>query len=236
MQRVTYRRKKGLACQSVVMPRVLKKLNESHDQSRRCRLVSEAGHMYEVLDYSYTFVVNMEQMTCDCRKWDIGGIPCRHAWVVINHNRQDGENFISVNHTKDAYLRAYDMLILPVPQSRFWPDDLTNDECSPPDVLRPPGRPPASRIKHPSEGSKRRKVPISKTRRKPKCSLCGVRGHNARKCPGLVSLNIIQLYYCSLQFIVTDINHSLVLLFSSKQILKMSPLRYRTMAMTNKLE
>ena len=152
MQRITFRRKKGAACQSVVMPRVLKKLNESHDQSRRCRFISEAGHMYEVMYYSFTFVVDMNAWSCDCKKWDIGGIPCRHAWVVINHNREDGENYITSNHTKAAYIRAYDMNIFPVPQPRFWPDDLTQDECLPPNVLRPPGRPPVSRIKHPSEG------------------------------------------------------------------------------------
>ena len=68
MQIISWRRKKGAICNSVVMARVLKKLNESHDQSRRCRLVSEAGQMYEVMDYSYTFVVNMQNWSCDCRK------------------------------------------------------------------------------------------------------------------------------------------------------------------------
>ena len=29
---------------------------------------------------------------------------------------------------------------------------------------------------------------MQKTRRPPKCSLCGVRGHNCRKCPTLVSI------------------------------------------------
>ena len=56
-------------------------------------------------------------------------------------NRDDGENYLSPNHTKAAYVRAYDMMIQPVPQYRFWPNDLTQDECSPPDVLRAPGRP-----------------------------------------------------------------------------------------------
>lgn len=191
MQRVTVRRKKGVACTSVVMPRVLKKLNDTHDQSRKCRLISEAGHIYEVEDYKYTFVVNLQSRTCDCKRWDMSGIPCRHAWVAINHNREDGENYLSANHTKAAYIRAYDMMILPVPQVPFWPTDLTQEVCSPPDVLRAPGRPTITRIRHPSEGgqggSRKPKVPLNKTRRPPKCSLCGVRGHNCRKCPTLVS-------------------------------------------------
>ena len=142
------RRKKGQSCTSVVMPRILKKLNDAHDQSRRFRLILDAGSMYEIEDYKHKFIVNLEARTCDCKRWDMGGIPCRHAWKAINHNRDDGENYLSNNHTKAAYLRAYDMMIQPVPQYRFWHNDLTEEECSPPDVLRPPGRPSVSRIRH----------------------------------------------------------------------------------------
>lgn len=73
MQRIVVRRKKGENCTSVLMPKVLKKLNETHDQSRRSRLVSEAGQLFEVEDYTYIFVVNLETRSCchqsQQRKW-----------------------------------------------------------------------------------------------------------------------------------------------------------------------
>lgn len=187
MQRLVIRRRKGQVYSGVVMPRVLKKLNESHDQSRRCRIVSEAGLTFEVQDYNFKFVVNIERHECDCKRWDLSGIPCRHAWTAINHMRMDGETFLSPNHTKAAYIRAYDMMIQPVPQHNFWPNGLTEDECSPPIVENKPGRPVVRRIRHPSEGGYKRpkapsKVPISRQRRPPKCGKCGGKGHNMRSC------------------------------------------------------
>ena len=93
------------------------------------------------------FVVDLERWTCDCRKWDVTGIPCRHTWVAINHMRMDGESFISYNHTKAAYMKAYDMKINPIPQHTFWPNDLNDDECGPPAEKRLPSRPAVSRKK-----------------------------------------------------------------------------------------
>ena len=178
-----------MTCGSVLMPRVLKKLNDAHDESRRCRVVSEADMVFEVQDYNYKFVVNLETHSCDCKRWDISGIPCRHSWAAISHMRMEGEDYISPNHTKAAYVRSYDMLIWPVPQHNFWPNGLTEDTCSPPEIKKTPGRPQVSRIRHPSEGggtSKRgkrpSKVPINRQRRAPKCSNCGAKGHNMRSC------------------------------------------------------
>jgi len=33
-----------------------------------------------------TYIVNLEEKTCACRKWDLASIPCAHAIVCIRHN------------------------------------------------------------------------------------------------------------------------------------------------------
>ena len=144
---------------------------------------------YEIEDYSFTFLVNMETRSCNCNRWQVSGIPYRHAWVVINNNREDAESYVSDKNTTAAYRLAYDFSIHAIPDNRFWPRDLTADECSPPEVKKQRGRPCLSRFKHPSEGkSNYKKVPKEKLRRPPKCSKCGEHGHNSRssKCPALV--------------------------------------------------
>lgn len=43
---------------------------------------------YEVDDGNYKSVVDLDAKTCSCRKWDISGIPCKHAVSAIFSNRQ----------------------------------------------------------------------------------------------------------------------------------------------------
>ena len=192
MQRVKLRKKQGLACNTLLMPNVMKKVNEHADQARELKLSikSEMHPEYEIEDYSFTFLENMETRTCNCNRWQVSGIPCRHAWLVINNNREDAESYVSANHTTAAYRLAYDFNLHAIPDHRFWPNDLTEDVCSPPEVKKQRGRPCVTRHKHPSEGNQthRRARTTERIRRPPKCSKCGETGHNARslKCPALV--------------------------------------------------
>lgn len=179
MKRVVMRKKKGLACASVVMPRTLYKMNEISHDARRCRILTEMDHVYEVEDLTFKFIVNLQKMSCDCRRWDVSGIPCRHAWLAIQSRREDPLNYLSFNHTKAAFQLAYDIHLNPLPSKHFWPDDLTNAPCDPPDVKRKAGRPAVQRVRHPSE------APRSSTNPKRsifKCGNCGESGHTKRKC------------------------------------------------------
>ena len=190
MQRIVVRRKKELNCTSVLMPRILSKVNELVDNSRRCRVVTEAGASFEVQDYNFKLVVNLDTRSCDCRRWDVSGLPCRHACAVISYMRLHVEDFIAENHTKAAYKRTYDMVIQPIPSPNFWPQDLTEEVCLPPSARKQPGRPPVNRIRHPFEDRntrRRGKTPVHKRRRQPTCSKCLQKGHTCRKCPMLVS-------------------------------------------------
>ena len=104
MQRLVVRKKKGLRCTSVLMPRVLSKLNDNHEASRRCRVISEAGRAFEVQDYNYKFVVHLDTRSCDCRRWDVSGIPCRHAWATITYCMEEGEDYVSENQIGRAHV------------------------------------------------------------------------------------------------------------------------------------
>lgn len=42
-----------------------------------------------------TFSVDMNDNTCDCRKWQITGIPCVHVASVIIREKQNVENYVS---------------------------------------------------------------------------------------------------------------------------------------------
>jgi hypothetical protein len=51
--------------------------------------------IFGVTNGTETYIVNLVQKTCTCRKWDLTGIPCCHAIACIWHNRKDPEAFVS---------------------------------------------------------------------------------------------------------------------------------------------
>ena len=51
--------------------------------------------------------VNLESTTYTCRKWDLTGIPCRHAIACISFVRKTPEDYIDPLYKRDNYLRAY---------------------------------------------------------------------------------------------------------------------------------
>jgi hypothetical protein len=50
---------------------------------------------FSVSNEADTYIVNLAQKTCACRKWDLTGIPCAHPIPCIWHNGLVVENFVS---------------------------------------------------------------------------------------------------------------------------------------------
>lgn len=44
--------------------------------------------IYGLTNRTETYVVNLKQETCACRKWDLFGIPCCHAITCIWQNKK----------------------------------------------------------------------------------------------------------------------------------------------------
>ena len=71
--------------------------------------------------FSCVMTVDLEARTCSCRKWDMTGIPCRHAISCISFLHKEVEDFISPLYKKENYLKAYSSSIPPIDGKRFWP-------------------------------------------------------------------------------------------------------------------
>ena len=55
-------------------------------------VIHSQGSVFEARFNYESFKVDLEARTCTCRLWDLSGIPCVHANVVINyiHKTTDG--------------------------------------------------------------------------------------------------------------------------------------------------
>ncbi|KAL0289962.1 UNVERIFIED_CONTAM: hypothetical protein Sangu_2594100 [Sesamum angustifolium] len=181
MSRLQKRKQKGIKWSGLVVPNVVKGLNLVKEESRKCHLLVAGDYEFEVQDENINYIVNLRERTCNCRVWDISGIPCRHAALGISHRREDLDSYCDSRFFKENYMKAYKYSIHPVPDQTFWPHgaDVT-PTLLPPIIKRMPGRPKKSRRKEQGEETNaiRRSNMV-------KCKVCNELGHNRRTCPNI---------------------------------------------------
>ncbi|KAK4395700.1 hypothetical protein Sango_1724300 [Sesamum angolense] len=133
--------------------------------------------------------VDLQRHTCSCRRWDLSGIPCKHAMSAINSQRLDAEDFIAECYSVATYLRVYQPCIMPVNGPEKWQHtDLS--PLLPPNIAKGVGRPTRARRLEPDEvplkhkGIKGKKKPVKLKRQQGtiKCKFCGDEGHSKKGC------------------------------------------------------
>ncbi|KAK4423510.1 hypothetical protein Salat_1933800 [Sesamum alatum] len=150
MSRLQKTKQKGVSWKGVIVPNVVKLLNTVREESRKCSLLMDGEGKYEVNDANIHYIVNLRKRTCDCKFWEIAGIPCRHADLGIAHRREELETYTDVRFSKQKYMRAYGHCINPIPDPSFWPKemDVTPTDLKPPVIKRMSGRLKKSRKKN----------------------------------------------------------------------------------------
>ncbi|KAL0321807.1 UNVERIFIED_CONTAM: hypothetical protein Scaly_2477100 [Sesamum calycinum] len=127
------------------------------------------------------------------RKWDLSGIPCKHAVSAIFCQGEDIEKYTHQCYRVQTYLKAYQHPIFPINGRDEWKKSDLSPPVPPKPVKRV-GRPPKSsrrlEVDEPvQKNKKRRGAPMkegsSRIKRQQttvKCGKCGGQGHNARGC------------------------------------------------------
>ncbi|XP_073123411.1 uncharacterized protein [Henckelia pumila] len=127
--------------------------------------------------------------SCSCRKWDLTGIPCKHAICAIWYKKEDPGACIHPHYMTNTYNRCYAMSIMPVNGQDLWPDcDFTpplppvyTEKIGRPAKLRrrePDEPPPASKNKQAQKKARK----LNGAKRSTSCRKCGKPGHNQRSC------------------------------------------------------
>ncbi|XP_019092303.1 PREDICTED: uncharacterized protein LOC104748590 [Camelina sativa] len=162
-----------------------KEVENSCDEAQNCYSLSSTGGKYEILEFGTRFCVILSKRECACRKWDLTGIPCRHAVCAIRENCQEVEDYISDYYLTEKWKDTYRRGLAPVNGTKFWEERGGRKIYGPP-YKRPPGRPKGkARIKglHESPTKNKKKFKVGRKGRIAHCGLCGGAGHNSRKCP-----------------------------------------------------
>nr|KAJ0209959.1 hypothetical protein LSAT_V11C400177530 [Lactuca sativa] len=136
-------------------------------------------------------MVDMAQHTCSCRKWELTGIPCKHALVAIRDMRKNMQNvgvpeeWVHATYWLKTWKEMYSFKIEPINGRRMWEKFPSPTTLLPPNHHVPIGRPRKKRRKSVVELEDM--VKGGRASRKDKsvtCSKCKKLGHNKRSCKG----------------------------------------------------
>ncbi|XP_065855085.1 uncharacterized protein [Euphorbia lathyris] len=202
MRRVKRKKDQMEKYKGKICPKVQVKLNKLIDIAAYHQPEFSSGPQVSVTAPGGPYIVNLEEKTCTCRRWQLTGLPCSHAICSIRHNNQRVEDFVSECYHVSTFMEMYSNYI-----------NLTNSEelgpevenpgwlFPPPEIKRKRGRKKTARRKDPEEIEKAKEsrrnannqareddivdVGISNklSKRgliKMRCSMCGKEGHNKR--------------------------------------------------------
>jgi hypothetical protein len=130
----------------------------------------------------WRYPVDLSNMTCTCRQWQITGLPCTHALFFIT-------SLCGVSIEIDQYVHKYYSIAMfkatyaenvpSIEAKHQWEVVNPGFILNPLVQTRAPGRPRKTRIRSSAEGS-------GLGPRKRRCKRCGGLGHIARNCKNAV--------------------------------------------------
>lgn len=145
--------------------------------------------MYEVKLDGDTHRVCLKKMTCTCKKFQICGIPCEHAYGVILKKTLTAENYVCQWFRTAMWKLNYTEGLVPQRGARFWPSTEGHNVHEPPEPPQPGRKKTTKADKRMTKEDKKRKrgvneSPIKKAPKQKKrimhCGICGSTEHNCR--------------------------------------------------------
>jgi hypothetical protein len=89
MRRIVSKQKEAESMTGTICPNIRKKLYKFTEWSANCGVEDAGNGIYHVttIEKQRIFNVDMVAKTCDCRKWQLSGIPCHHAIACCRSRR-----------------------------------------------------------------------------------------------------------------------------------------------------
>ena len=83
---------------------------------RFCRVTYAKDDKFQVRDRFSTFCSELRSRSCGCQYWNLGSLPCIHAFVCIGYRRQDTERYCDHYYSISSVLATNQDLIHPLPK------------------------------------------------------------------------------------------------------------------------
>ncbi|KAL8497076.1 hypothetical protein ACS0TY_020667 [Phlomoides rotata] len=170
-------------------PTVREELNRRMGKACDCIALKSTSELYEVETFDgRRYSVDLKNMSCSCREWDLSGIPCCHGLSAIGAEKLDMEDFVHSCYTIETYNKVYISTLQPMVGVNMWEKTGYIPPLPPNFGKKKKGRPSRARRRGVDEEPSGRTKKKNKTEILPKqpfkvsCSFCKHAGHNERTC------------------------------------------------------
>nr|KAJ0213933.1 hypothetical protein LSAT_V11C400197080 [Lactuca sativa] len=121
-------------------------------------------------------VVNLEQKTCTCGKWEVFKYPCSHVLSACATLSLNSWQYVDKCYSIVKYCDTWASEFSPLPHEAYWPQSLFKELLPNFELLRnKKGRPRSTRLRNGMDIKEGRKANL--------CGICKQSGHNRKKCP-----------------------------------------------------
>jgi hypothetical protein len=81
IQRTKSKQSEAKKWQGRIFSKIKKKLDKFMEWSNECRVTAASNDLYYVSSHEFMkeYSVDFKTRTCDCRRWQLSGIPCHHV-------------------------------------------------------------------------------------------------------------------------------------------------------------
>nr|KAJ0190736.1 hypothetical protein LSAT_V11C800440920 [Lactuca sativa] len=180
-------------------PTTSKLLERNREASVQYRARWNGTAKYEVYGpWHDQYVVDMTNMSCTCRRWELNGIPCRHAIATIHEMADSGDKvgelytYVNKVYWLQTWNEAYSYTVDPIKGRAMWPKSTCPFQLTPPPHHNQHGRPKTKRKRSADEKYDKQMQnhgagePEKLTRKfvSVRCGKCNNKGHNSRTCKG----------------------------------------------------
>ena len=164
---------------NTVCPKILKKLEKNTEYAANCHVSGAGQELFRVQSGNSSYTVDLCLHTCDCKRWQLSGVPCGHAIACSREERIDPQTLVHDCYTVQTYLKAYGYTLVPLRDPKQW-EKVNGERVYPPVFTKQVGRPKKNRKKKPEEKLKGGVRYLNKKGVSMHCSICGKADHNRR--------------------------------------------------------
>ena len=181
VQRILTKQKEPDKWTGTICPKIKKKLDKLIEWSSNCMVLSAGGGEYKVSsgETEREYAVDLKTKSCDCKRWQLSGIPCHHALACCRTDRIDPESLVHSCYSIETYKKAYKHNLHPLRGRVFW-EKMNGVKVHPPLYTKVMGRPKKNRKKAIEEKIKHGAPTLSRHGLTMHCSICGKPDHNMR--------------------------------------------------------
>ncbi|GJV99159.1 mutator type transposase [Tanacetum coccineum] len=174
-------------------PNATKLFNLIKRDAAQYKVIWNGGDLYDTTGpYGDKCVINIRLRSCACRKWEITGMPCKHAvasiWNMANNGLEPGipESWVHESYWLKTWVDMYRFKVNPCNGPELWPESDTPITLTAPNYKPPIGRPKKKRRKSAAEiyDNLVKRGKLSRAGGTVTCLKCGQQGHNQRSCKG----------------------------------------------------